>query len=281
MNKKSLTTWPCCQSLKITSGERSTLQRNVDLTNSDTKALSYETKYLGRDNSLAKSDTKYSVWEISIAINIDILEGTSTKGPRVNMITMENTRKNYTILDTVLQHEEDGFLRLLENRTLRQTPLLKMVDQISSEIIGTIDTYGPPKDNSDIFRDAQLAVVKTTRYNMQCRNNRGPKSMIFLPWNSIGTIWPWCRNIPRIFWRAWHQLQRERHWFFFSISFPCTFDFRLPPPKIWISPQRLASRKRMAWSPSRSAYSRCRQYLKPMVQMLLWKLDIITQNHHS
>ena len=144
---------------KITDRVRSTLQRNVDLANPDTTALSYDTKSVGRDNSLAKSDTKSSVWETSIAITIDSLEGTLTKGPRVNTITMDNISDNDAILATVLQHEEEEFLRLSDNSTLRQTPSLRMVEQLSSEIIGMIATYGPPKDNSAIFRDAQLVGV--------------------------------------------------------------------------------------------------------------------------
>ena len=58
-----------------------------------------------------------------------------------------------------MQHEEENVSKLtVKNRTQQIRPE-KMVDQISSGIIGMIDIYIPPEENADISGDDQLALL--------------------------------------------------------------------------------------------------------------------------
>ena len=59
----------------------------------------------------------------------------------------------------MLQHKEDTFLKLTAENRLQQIRSDQMVDQLSSEMIGTIATSSPPEDNMTISRDYQLALV--------------------------------------------------------------------------------------------------------------------------
>ena len=78
--------------------------------------------------------------------------------PSINKLFWTAANNN-AILTALLQHEEDKFLKLTVKIYIATNPFWKKVDQISSEMIGTIAISSPLEDNADISRDAQLALA--------------------------------------------------------------------------------------------------------------------------
>ena len=77
-----------------------------------------------------------------------------------------------------MKHKEENVSKLTVENIPQQIRYKKMVDQVSPGMIGAISISNPPEDNTDTYRDYQLALALQKLEEDEVQNLKEKEQMI-------------------------------------------------------------------------------------------------------